>query len=181
MTSARAPTTNLELQHALLNHCVVLPAMLLHDREIYDKLSPGFKGRCTAPLLIDKKTMQPVSNESSSIVRMLGQVQLPGCFGVDLYPQDLRQDIDQLNDQVTRCCVLHAMLPSLFERLPCRAYMPLCPRCNRHHACVIMCQFEQVLWPIPQQVLIDVADSMWVDQSTNGCNIHTCLCDDVPM
>lgn len=44
--------------------------------------------------------MRPVSNESSSIVRMLGQVQLPGCTGVDLYPQELQQQIDALNDQV---------------------------------------------------------------------------------
>lgn len=69
-------------------------------REVYDKLSPGFRGRCTAPLLIDKKTMRAVSNESSSIVRNLGQLQLPGCYGVDLYPQQLQSQIDPLNEQV---------------------------------------------------------------------------------
>lgn len=72
-------------------------------REVYDKLSPGFKGRCTAPLLIDKQNLKPVSNESSSIVRMLGQLQLPGCTGVDLYPQHLQQQIDALNDKVGEC------------------------------------------------------------------------------
>ncbi|KAF6254341.1 putative glutathione S-transferase [Scenedesmus sp. NREL 46B-D3] len=70
---------------------------------VYDKLSPGYRGRCTAPLLIDKKAMRPVSNESSDIVRMLGQLQLPGTSGVDLYPPHLQQQIDQLNDQVYRC------------------------------------------------------------------------------
>eukprot|EP00879_Flechtneria_rotunda_P003181 GHRR01003404.1.p1 GENE.GHRR01003404.1~~GHRR01003404.1.p1 ORF type:complete len:405 (+),score=101.52 GHRR01003404.1:151-1365(+) len=70
--------------------------------EVYDKMSPGFRGRCTAPLLIDKQTMRPVSNESSSIMRMLGKLQLSGCLGVDLYPQHLQQQIDQLNDQVYR-------------------------------------------------------------------------------
>eukprot|EP00879_Flechtneria_rotunda_P013287 GHRR01013875.1.p1 GENE.GHRR01013875.1~~GHRR01013875.1.p1 ORF type:complete len:202 (+),score=41.21 GHRR01013875.1:767-1372(+) len=65
-------------------------------------MSPGFRGRCTAPLLIDKQTMRPVSNESSSIMRMLGKLQLSGCLGVDLYPQHLQQQIDQLNDQVYR-------------------------------------------------------------------------------
>jgi putative glutathione S-transferase len=67
---------------------------------VYDKLSPGFRGRCTAPLLIDKKAMRAVSNESSSIVRNLGQLQLPGCNGIDLYPQELQSQIDSLNEQV---------------------------------------------------------------------------------
>jgi putative glutathione S-transferase len=69
-------------------------------REVYDKLSPGYRGRCTAPLLIDKKAMRPVSNESSDIVRMLGQLQLPGASGVELYPAHLQQQIDALNDKV---------------------------------------------------------------------------------
>jgi putative glutathione S-transferase len=71
---------------------------------VYDKLSPGFKGRCTAPLLIDKRTMRPVSNESSSIVRQLGQLGLllPGCHGVELYPQELASQIDRLNEQASR-------------------------------------------------------------------------------
>lgn len=71
--------------------------------EVYDKLSPGYRGRCTAPLLIDKKSMRPVSNESSDIVRMLGQLQLPGASGVELYPQQLQQQIDALNAKVYRC------------------------------------------------------------------------------
>lgn len=70
--------------------------------EVYDKLSPGFRGRCTAPLLIDKKTMRAVSNESSSIVRNLGQLQLPGCHDIDLCPPQLLNQIEQLNDQVYR-------------------------------------------------------------------------------
>lgn len=69
-------------------------------REVYDIASPGFKGRCTAPLLIDKKTKKIVSNESSDIIRMLNDMHLPGCTDVDLYPQDLRSAIDKLNDQV---------------------------------------------------------------------------------
>lgn len=44
--------------------------------------------------------MRPVSNESSDIVRMLGQLQLPGASGVELYPQQLQQQIDALNDKV---------------------------------------------------------------------------------
>lgn len=51
--------------------------------------------------------MRPVSNESSSIVRMLGQLQLPGCMGVELYPQHLQQQIDQLNDKVGVLVCVH--------------------------------------------------------------------------
>mmetsp|Transcript_25404 Transcript_25404/g.28400 ORF Transcript_25404/g.28400 Transcript_25404/m.28400 type:complete len:446 (+) Transcript_25404:52-1389(+) len=40
-------------------------------RELYDQLSPGYTGRCTAPLLVDWKTNRIVSNESKDIVRML--------------------------------------------------------------------------------------------------------------
>ncbi len=40
-------------------------------RELYDFLSPGYTGRCTAPLLVDWKTQTIVSNESKDIVRML--------------------------------------------------------------------------------------------------------------
>jgi putative glutathione S-transferase len=29
-------------------------------REVYDLLSPGFTGRCTAPLLVDKKARRAV-------------------------------------------------------------------------------------------------------------------------
>ena len=40
-------------------------------RELYDFLSPGYTGRCTAPLLVDWETRRIVSNESKDIVRML--------------------------------------------------------------------------------------------------------------
>lgn len=73
-------------------------------RELYDKLSPtgSFKGRCTAPLLVDKKTKRAVSNESSDIVRMINKAR----FGkddktkLDLYPTDLRGEIDATNEWV---------------------------------------------------------------------------------
>lgn len=82
-------------------------------RELYEKLSPNYQGRCTAPLLIDKSSRKIVSNESSDIVRMLN-----GCtFGkddrdrVDLYPPEYRSIIDEanawtyelLNNGVYRC------------------------------------------------------------------------------
>lgn len=30
-------------------------------REVYDRASPGYRGRCTAPMVIDKKTKTIVS------------------------------------------------------------------------------------------------------------------------
>jgi putative glutathione S-transferase len=72
-------------------------------REVYDQLSPGYRGRCTAPLLVDKKSRSIVSNESSDIVRMLNSVRLGGDPGIqrfNLYPEELTQEIDKTNEWV---------------------------------------------------------------------------------
>ncbi|KAJ9506260.1 hypothetical protein QJQ45_014132 [Haematococcus lacustris] len=69
--------------------------------EVYDSASPGFKGRCTAPLLVDKVTRRIVSNESADIMRMLNTLHLPGCTSVDLVPEQLRSEIDALNEQTS--------------------------------------------------------------------------------
>ncbi|CAB9500596.1 Glutathionyl-hydroquinone reductase [Seminavis robusta] len=78
-------------------------------RELYDKLSPtgSFKGRCTAPLLVDKKTKRAVSNESSDIVRMLsaatfGRKEDDSSSKLDLYPPALTTEIDATNEWVYR-------------------------------------------------------------------------------
>jgi len=76
-------------------------------RELYDKLSPGYTGRCTAPLLVDLQSKKIVSNESSDIVRMLNSA----TFGrsvdkeehrIDLYPAALSKKIDETNEWVYR-------------------------------------------------------------------------------
>lgn len=67
---------------------------------VYDAASPGFRGRCTAPLLVDKRSKRIVSNESSDIIRMLNDISLPGCTDVDLVPPQLRREMDALNDRV---------------------------------------------------------------------------------
>ncbi|CAK0733836.1 hypothetical protein CVIRNUC_000341 [Coccomyxa viridis] len=69
-------------------------------REVYDAASPSYRGRCTAPLLVDKQTRRLVCNESSDIVRMLNSVSLPGASAVDLYPAELAAEIDTVNDLV---------------------------------------------------------------------------------
>ncbi|MEO0999737.1 MAG: glutathione-dependent reductase, partial [Pseudomonadota bacterium] len=40
--------------------------------EVYTRTAPGFTGRVTVPLLVDRETGRAVSNESADIVRMLG-------------------------------------------------------------------------------------------------------------
>ena len=69
----------------------------LHCREVYDAAQTRYKGRCTAPLLIDKQQRRLISNESADIVRMLNSVSLPGCTDVDLYPAALQAEIDDIN------------------------------------------------------------------------------------
>lgn len=65
--------------------------------EVYDRLSPGYKGRCTAPLLVDARRGAPVCNESADILRMVNDMHLPGCSPVDLRPPLLSKAIDELN------------------------------------------------------------------------------------
>ncbi len=67
---------------------------------MYDAASPNYRGRCTAPLLVDKRSRRLVCNESSDIVRMLNSVALTGTSDVDLYPSELAAEIDAVNDIV---------------------------------------------------------------------------------
>ena len=60
--------------------------------------------RFTVPVLWDKKTETIVNNESSEIIRMFNSAfndQLPSDKAdIDLYPEHLRKDIDELNEWV---------------------------------------------------------------------------------
>ncbi len=69
--------------------------------ELYTRADPSFCGRATVPVLWDKKRNTIVNNESSDIIRMLNSAfdAFSEVF-VDLYPQDLRGDIDDLNQQL---------------------------------------------------------------------------------
>jgi len=62
---------------------------------------PQYSGRFTVPILWDKKTNTIVNNESSEIIRMLNtefNSLLPEKYAsVDLYPEDLRSQIDEHN------------------------------------------------------------------------------------
>ncbi|WP_116654491.1 glutathione S-transferase family protein [Pelagibacterium sediminicola] len=69
--------------------------------ELYTRADPEISGRATVPVLWDKKRGTIVNNESADILRMMNSG-----FGaladetVDLYPADLREEIDALNARI---------------------------------------------------------------------------------
>jgi putative glutathione S-transferase len=66
--------------------------------ELYRLTDPDYDSRATVPVLWDKKQQTIVSNESSEIVRMFNEAfQIVGASDLDLYPESLRQVIDELN------------------------------------------------------------------------------------
>ena len=79
--------------------CVFFFSISAPCREVYDKCSSGFSGRCTAPLLVDKVTKQAVCNDSGLLLDNLYSIaqELPMSGGIDLKPPDLAQEIDELN------------------------------------------------------------------------------------
>jgi putative glutathione S-transferase len=74
-------------------------ATYLH--EIYTRADPAYTGRATVPVLWDKQRQTIVSNESADIVRMFnGGFAALADPAFDLYPADLRAEIDAINDQI---------------------------------------------------------------------------------
>ena len=66
-------------------------------REAYEAARPGYDDRISVPVLWDREEQTIVNNESTDIVRMLNDWGDPE---VDLYPEDLRAEIDELDDWV---------------------------------------------------------------------------------
>jgi putative glutathione S-transferase len=66
-------------------------------QEAYTLTERDFDDRVTVPVLFDTKTNRIVNNESSEILRMLNGW---SSQGPDLYPEDLRTAIDEVNDRV---------------------------------------------------------------------------------
>ncbi|KAJ8474123.1 hypothetical protein ONZ51_g7423 [Trametes cubensis] len=75
-----------------------------HIKDLYLRVNPDYEGRFTVPVLWDKKTSTIVNNESSEIIRMFNSAfndQLPAeRAAIDLYPESLRKEIDEINDWV---------------------------------------------------------------------------------
>jgi glutathionyl-hydroquinone reductase len=70
--------------------------------EIYLRSNPNYTGRVTVPVLWDKDAEKIVSTNSLDIMRMMNLAfgNLPS--HLNLYPQDLRASIDQINDQIAQ-------------------------------------------------------------------------------
>jgi putative glutathione S-transferase len=67
-------------------------------REAYTATDPSFQGRVTVPVLWDTVTMRIVSNSDDDIMRMFNSAFDRLTAGtMDLYPEDLRGEIDALN------------------------------------------------------------------------------------
>jgi putative glutathione S-transferase len=74
---------------------------------VYALSDPSYSGNWTVPVLFDKVKNTIVNNESSEIIRMLNSEFNEFCAtneqkGVDLYPEELRSDIDRINEWVYR-------------------------------------------------------------------------------
>ena len=82
----------------------VVPDPIHHARflhQIYTAADPRYTGRVTVPILWDKQRCTIVNNESSEILRMLGSAfDGQGATPLDLYPEDLRTEIDAINARV---------------------------------------------------------------------------------
>lgn len=67
----------------------------------YEATEPGYDDRASTPVLWDTEREEVVSNESADIMRMLDTVFAPLAeHPIDLYPEELRGEIDALNDRL---------------------------------------------------------------------------------
>jgi len=77
----------------------------IHDAQfmyqVYKAAKSDMSGRVTVPVLWDKQKNTIVSNESSEIIRMFNSAfDGIGAKEGDYYPQDLRAEIDEINERV---------------------------------------------------------------------------------
>ncbi len=69
--------------------------------QVYTAAEKDYTGRVTVPVLWDKKNHTIVSNESAEIIRMFNSAfDDVGAKAGDFYPQDLRAQIDSLNERI---------------------------------------------------------------------------------
>lgn len=72
--------------------------------DAYRLSDPEFDSLATVPLLWDKQENRAVNNESSEIIRMLNSEfnEFAAEPELDLYPEELREEIDSINERVYR-------------------------------------------------------------------------------
>ena len=70
--------------------------------EAYNATEPGYQGRVSVPVLWDKQQDRIVSNESAEVIVMLNEAfdEWAEHAHLDLYPDDLRAEMDALNARV---------------------------------------------------------------------------------
>lgn len=69
--------------------------------EIYHHANPHYTGRVTVPVLWDRERATIVNNESAEILRMFNSAfDALGALHGDYYPEDLRSDIDSINERI---------------------------------------------------------------------------------
>ena len=69
--------------------------------QAYISANSNYTGRVTVPTLWDKETWTIVNNESSEIIRMLNtEFDEWGDASLDLFPEDLRTEIDAFNERI---------------------------------------------------------------------------------
>ena len=68
----------------------------------YAQADPDFAGHVSVPVLWDKREGTIVNNESAEVIRILNSEfdEWAGRADVDLYPEDLRERIDELNERI---------------------------------------------------------------------------------
>ncbi|MBL1208917.1 glutathione S-transferase C-terminal domain-containing protein [Geminocystis sp. GBBB08] len=71
-------------------------------RQLYQLSKPNYKGRCTVPVLWDKKTKTIVNNESSEIIILLNNEfnNFAKNANFNLYPDDLKSQIQEWNNKI---------------------------------------------------------------------------------
>jgi putative glutathione S-transferase len=70
--------------------------------ELYERAEPGYKGRCTVPVLWDTETKTIVNNESAEIIVMLNSElnDFAKHPKLDLYPEELKEKVDGWNEKI---------------------------------------------------------------------------------
>ncbi len=70
-------------------------------KEAYTATDPGYQDRVTVPVLWDTATRRIVSNSDDDLMRMLNSAfDAFTDSRLDLYPEDLRPEIDRLNEEI---------------------------------------------------------------------------------